>query len=190
MATVNSIAGPQRSNARGREPAMTTPPFDLAAFQQHIATTYGAKDTQRGTAGTFMYFMEEVGELAEALREPHKHDLKGEFADCLAWLVSLAHLAEVDLAAATEHTSSAINEPSASVDTPVTPCPMVQPMASMPPKPINTAPIICVIRSFLWANHSMRNVLLINDHNSEPSITPNTAITPNVSMVLSNALPT
>ncbi len=80
---------------------MTTPPFDLAAFQQHIATTYGAKDAQRGTAGTFMYFMEEVGELAEALREPHKHDLKGEFADCLAWLVSLAHLAEVDLAAAT-----------------------------------------------------------------------------------------
>jgi NTP pyrophosphatase (non-canonical NTP hydrolase) len=76
-------------------------PFDLAAFQRHIGETYGAKDARRGTAGTFMYFMEEVGELAEALREPDKHDLEGEFADCVAWLTSLAHLAGVDLAAAT-----------------------------------------------------------------------------------------
>jgi NTP pyrophosphatase (non-canonical NTP hydrolase) len=80
---------------------MTTPPFDLAAFQRHIAATYGTKDAARGTSGTFMYFMEEVGELAEALREPNKHDLPGEFADCLAWLASLAHLANVDLASAT-----------------------------------------------------------------------------------------
>ena len=77
-------------------------PFDLAAFQRRIAATYGAKDAERGTAGTFMYFMEEVGELAEALREPGKHDLAGEFADCQAWLVSLAHLANVDLAAVTQ----------------------------------------------------------------------------------------
>ena len=75
--------------------------FDLAAFQAHIAATYGAKDAQRGSAGTFMYLMEEIGELAEALREPQRHDLPGEFADCLAWLASLAHLAGVDLAAAT-----------------------------------------------------------------------------------------
>jgi len=72
--------------------------FDLRAFQQHIATTFGKKDAERGLAGTFMYFMEEVGELAEALREPDKHDLNGEFADCLAWLASLAHLAGIDLA--------------------------------------------------------------------------------------------
>jgi hypothetical protein len=35
-------------------PPMSQQPFDLAAFQQHIASTYGAKDVQRGTAGTFM----------------------------------------------------------------------------------------------------------------------------------------
>jgi NTP pyrophosphatase (non-canonical NTP hydrolase) len=75
---------------------------DLRAFQQHIVETYGAKDGERGVAGTFMYLMEEVGELAEALREPEEHDLDGEFADCLAWLVSLAGLAGVDLAAVTE----------------------------------------------------------------------------------------
>ena len=76
--------------------------MDLRRFQADIAATYGAKDAARGTAGTFMYFMEEVGELAEALREPAKHDLDGEFADCLAWLTSLAHLSGVDLAAAAQ----------------------------------------------------------------------------------------
>ncbi len=77
------------------------PPFDLRAFQRRIATTFGDKDAARGLAGTFMYFVEEVGELSEALREPGDHDLAGEFADCQAWLASLAHLAGVDLAAAT-----------------------------------------------------------------------------------------
>ena len=47
-----------------------------------------------------MYFVEEVGELAEALREPERHDVAGEFADCLAWLASLADLAGIDLAEA------------------------------------------------------------------------------------------
>ncbi len=78
------------------------PAFDLRAFQARIAATYGRKDAKRGIAGTFMYFSEEIGELAEALREPDRHDLPGEFADCLAWLVSLAHLADVDLAAAVD----------------------------------------------------------------------------------------
>lgn len=77
--------------------------MDLRTFQADIARAYGHKDGERGVAGTFMYFMEEVGELAEALREPEKHDLEGEFADCLAWLVSLAHLSGVDLAQAAQH---------------------------------------------------------------------------------------
>lgn len=80
---------------------MSHPPFDLRSFQRHMAETYGDKDCQRGSAGTFMYLMEEIGELAEALREPDQHDLGGEFADCLAWLTSLAHVAGIDLAAVT-----------------------------------------------------------------------------------------
>jgi NTP pyrophosphatase (non-canonical NTP hydrolase) len=75
--------------------------MDLADFQQQIATTYGDKDRTRGVAGTFMYLMEEVGELAEALREPERHDLAGEFADVQAWLVSLAEVAGIDLNAVT-----------------------------------------------------------------------------------------
>lgn len=76
--------------------------MDLRAFQAAIARAYGEKDAARGIPGTFMYFMEEVGELAEALRAPEQHDLEGEFADCLAWLVSLAGLAGVDLAGAAD----------------------------------------------------------------------------------------
>lgn len=76
--------------------------MDLREFQATIARAYGAKDAARGIPGTFMYLIEEVGELAEALREPEAHDLEGELADCLAWLTSLAHLAGVDLASAAE----------------------------------------------------------------------------------------
>lgn len=72
----------------------------LDDLQRHIAATYGHKDRARGVAGTFMYFTEEVGELAEALREPDTHDLAGEFADVQAWLCSLAALSGIDLAAA------------------------------------------------------------------------------------------
>ena len=76
--------------------------MDLHDFQRRMQALYGVKDAARGPAGTFMYLIEEVGELAEACREPGKHDLEGEFADCLAWLASLATLHGVDLAAAAE----------------------------------------------------------------------------------------
>ena len=44
-------------------------PTDLtiAAFQKHIAERYEKTDRERGTAKTFLWFIEEVGELATAL---------------------------------------------------------------------------------------------------------------------------
>jgi len=66
-------------------------------FQRLIAQMYGAKDAQRGIAGTFMWFMEEVGELSTALREGSTEELAGEFADVAAWLTTLANVANVDL---------------------------------------------------------------------------------------------
>lgn len=70
----------------------------IREFQERMRTLYGAKDAARGRDGTFMYLVEEVGELAEACREPDGHDLPGEFADVLAWLSSLANLHGIDLA--------------------------------------------------------------------------------------------
>ena len=39
----------------------------IREFQQFIRDKYYATDLARGTSGTFMWFVEEVGELASAL---------------------------------------------------------------------------------------------------------------------------
>jgi NTP pyrophosphatase (non-canonical NTP hydrolase) len=70
----------------------------LSELQRLIRDTFGAKDASRGTAGTFMWFMEEVGELSAALRGQKSRDhVAAEFADTLAWLATLANIAGVDL---------------------------------------------------------------------------------------------
>src|SRR5881227_929698 len=74
--------------------------WTLGRVQRHIKALYGAKDDCRGIEGTFMWFMEEVGELSAALRGDARHPLAEEFADVLAWLATLANVAGVDLASA------------------------------------------------------------------------------------------
>jgi NTP pyrophosphatase (non-canonical NTP hydrolase) len=69
----------------------------LREFQTWIRDTYGAKDARRGVDGTFMWFMEEVGELSAALRGGTDEEKMLEFADVLAWLATLANIAGVDL---------------------------------------------------------------------------------------------
>jgi NTP pyrophosphatase (non-canonical NTP hydrolase) len=61
---------------------------------------YLEKDLARGVDGTFMWLMEEVGELASALRKGKKVELALEFADVLAWLATIANVAGVDLSEA------------------------------------------------------------------------------------------
>ncbi len=69
----------------------------LTELQQLIQTMYSSKDEQRGIDGTFMWLMEEVGELAAALREGTPEELAKEFADVLAWLATIANVANIDL---------------------------------------------------------------------------------------------
>jgi NTP pyrophosphatase (non-canonical NTP hydrolase) len=69
----------------------------LSQLQQRIKDLYGAKDAARGVEGTFMWFMEEVGELSAALRNGSAEERVLEFADVLAWLVTLANCTGVDL---------------------------------------------------------------------------------------------
>jgi NTP pyrophosphatase (non-canonical NTP hydrolase) len=69
----------------------------LVAFQQLIRDMYLEKDVARGVDGTFMWFMEEVGELAAALRNGSHEERLGEFADVLAWLATMANVVGVDL---------------------------------------------------------------------------------------------
>jgi NTP pyrophosphatase (non-canonical NTP hydrolase) len=74
----------------------------LSELQRVIRETYGAKDERRGVEGTFMWFTEEVGELATALRSGSPQERALEFADVLAWLATLANCVGVDLDAAVE----------------------------------------------------------------------------------------
>jgi NTP pyrophosphatase (non-canonical NTP hydrolase) len=71
--------------------------FSLADFQQLIRKMYLKKDLARGVDGTFMWLMEEIGELAAALRSGSQEEKAAEFADVLAWLATIANVAGVDL---------------------------------------------------------------------------------------------
>lgn len=81
---------------------MTKPSTDISLqdFQKLIRQMYHEKDVARGIDGTFMWLIEEVGELASALREGTPEELAAEFADVLAWLSTIANVANVDLAKA------------------------------------------------------------------------------------------
>jgi len=69
----------------------------LSEFQSLIRRMYHDKDSARGVEGTFMWLTEEIGELATALRSGTKEEIALEFADVLAWLVTIANVVDVDL---------------------------------------------------------------------------------------------
>lgn len=86
----------------------------IAEFQKLIHDRYYATDSARGAPATFLWFSEEVGELAHALGKLHRGglndadsaaaraNLEEEFADVLAWLTTLANISNVDLTRAIE----------------------------------------------------------------------------------------
>ncbi|MHC4457939.1 MAG: MazG nucleotide pyrophosphohydrolase domain-containing protein [Planctomycetota bacterium] len=69
----------------------------ISEFQQLISKKYEKRDRERGTHATFMWFIEEVGELATALVADDKQNKEEEFADVFAWLCTLANTSNVDL---------------------------------------------------------------------------------------------
>jgi len=71
--------------------------MELKEFQKLIEKTYFARDSKRGIGGTFMWFIEEVGELASALRQGTPEEKSEECADVLAWLFSVANLSGVEM---------------------------------------------------------------------------------------------
>ncbi len=89
-------------------PSMSESPSEmtLRELQELIRERYSATDSARGTPGTFMWLIEEVGELATSLHEcapgqdptaEQLHNLEEEFADVFAWLTTLANINGVDL---------------------------------------------------------------------------------------------
>ena len=75
-------------------------------FQEQIRQIYYNKDKERGLDGTFRWFVEEVGELAKALRNRDPVSLKEELGDCMAWLVSLGSITGVAMSDAVQKYAS------------------------------------------------------------------------------------
>lgn len=71
--------------------------MQIREFQQLIDRMYSDKDRARGAAKTFLWFVEEVGELASAIAKNDKENKVEEFADVFAWLATLANVEGVDL---------------------------------------------------------------------------------------------
>ena len=71
--------------------------MDLPELQALMAELYGEADRQRGIPATVAWLVEEVGELAQAVRKGTHDQRLHEFGDVLAWVASLANQVEVDL---------------------------------------------------------------------------------------------
>jgi len=78
----------------------------IKEFQEFISRKYEKRDRERGVPATFMWFVEEVGELATALASDDQKNKQEEFADVLAWLCTLANINDVDLEKACEKYTS------------------------------------------------------------------------------------
>ena len=71
--------------------------MQIGEFQKLIDRMYSDKDRKRGSAKTYLWLAEEFGELASAIAKRDKQGMADEFADVLAWLVTLANVEGVDL---------------------------------------------------------------------------------------------
>ena len=82
--------------------------MEIAEFQRLIRYRYFTTDSARGAPATFLWFAEEIGELAHAIGKHQRGDrstddrenLQEEFADVMAWLATLANILDIDLTSA------------------------------------------------------------------------------------------
>ena len=71
--------------------------MQIAEFQDLIRRTYHKRDAERGVDKDFLWLTEEVGELAEAVRERDRKKVFEEVADVLAWLCTVSSLCGVEV---------------------------------------------------------------------------------------------
>ena len=69
-------------------------------FQQDLAARFAAQDKASGASFLALVLMEEVGELAEAIRRGDKAHAQKECADVAFMAYALANVLDVDLEAA------------------------------------------------------------------------------------------
>jgi NTP pyrophosphatase (non-canonical NTP hydrolase) len=71
----------------------------ISEFQKLIKNLYIEQDQKRGIKNTFIWLIEEIGELAHILKnqEINTNNISEELADIIAWTTSLANLLDIDL---------------------------------------------------------------------------------------------
>lgn len=74
--------------------------MEICEFQKRMYDLYAHNDRRRGAASTTLWLVEEIGELAEAIRREDMDNIREELADCFAWIAALANLYDIDLEAA------------------------------------------------------------------------------------------
>lgn len=70
--------------------------MDLKKYQKLIEDIYYKKDSKRGLEKTFNWLVEEIGEFSRAIRKRERVKIEEEFADCLAWLLSVGSILGID----------------------------------------------------------------------------------------------
>jgi len=58
---------------------------------------YIRRDLKRGVEKTYVWLVQEVGELGRAILKGDRENLLEEIADVFAWLASLSNILEIDI---------------------------------------------------------------------------------------------
>jgi len=71
----------------------------ISDFQILIKNIYYSRDVDRGINGTFIWLVEELGELARTIKDQEidKKRASEEIADVIAWVNSLANLLDINV---------------------------------------------------------------------------------------------
>ena len=72
----------------------------MSGLQQDLAQRFAARDRQSGASFLALVLMEEVGELAEAIRRGDREGARGEVADVAFMALAIANVLDVDVEAA------------------------------------------------------------------------------------------
>lgn len=69
----------------------------IREFQHLMAQLYLQRDRERGMERTFMWLVEEVGELSDSILSGDRKQIEEEMCDVFAWLASLCNVLDLDL---------------------------------------------------------------------------------------------
>ncbi len=71
----------------------------ISDFQNLMRELYFHRDSERGINRTFIWLVEEIGELANLIKyeKIEKKHISEEIADIIAWTNSLANLLDIDI---------------------------------------------------------------------------------------------